>query len=172
MRSKFFVVGAVALAGCGSEEPQIPAVFFSDYYHQINDEPLASAHRAAQSDPSNGFAYTFPVQTIDVDPGTEVRLLFGRSTNDPGYPSTTGDDVILRDQVLIQTAIVDDDGHAEFPGLSISTDASVTSDTSVIPKGFLCGLTVVAVRAYEVDGEASRFLASSFLTMTSECAPP
>lgn len=99
-------------------------------------------------------------------------MLLGRSGNDPSGPSTTGDDVILADEFLVATAITDSDGRAEFPGLSIRLpDESVTSGTSVVPDEFLCGLTVVAVRSYELGDQASKFLASRFITLVSSCTP-
>jgi hypothetical protein len=168
------IAAAFALVGCqGDDHEAVPAIYFEMYLGGNQDPgPFNAAWTAAREDPGLGVAYDFPLVTADMEPGTPVRLLAGRSTNDPGYPSTTGDDVILADQMHLATSAVGDDGRVVFPPLAVTT-GSWTSDSGVIPATLLCGTTVIAARAFATgDGElpAVRFLAASFfVAVTSPC---
>jgi len=171
------VVAALALAGCQTQGDAVPGIYFemylSDAYGGHYDPtPFNQAWTAARADPALGVAYTFPLITEDMAAGTQVRLVAGRSSNDPGYPETTGDDVILADERYVASTAVDEDGRAEFAPLTVATGAW-TSDTGALPADLLCGTTVIAARAYAPgDGEVPsyRFLASTFfIAVTDAC---
>lgn len=168
MRSiRRFVLAAMVMTTAACEgEPAVPAVSFQMFSAGSYDPtPFEQAWTAARADPALGVAYTFPLVTTDVEPGTEVRLVFGRSSNPPGYPLTTADDVIIADELVVATRAVSDDGAVEFAPLAVTT-AGVTSGTSTIPAELLCGTTVIAARAFaRGDGAVPtyRFVASTFM---------
>jgi hypothetical protein len=168
------IAAALALVGCQDEDGEgVPAMYFEMYLGANQDPgPFNAAWLAAREDPGVGVAYDFPLVTADMAPETEVRLLAGRSTNGVGYPSTTGDDVILADEMLLETSVVGDDGRVVFAPLAVTT-GGWTSDSGSIPASLLCGTTVIAARAFATGDDelpASRFLAAAFfVAVTPAC---
>ena len=164
------------LAGCAIDPPApaVPAVYFKMFYGASYDEgPFDAAWTAARQDPTSGFAYTFPLITSGIEPGSQIRLIAGRSTNDPSGPSTTADDVVIADERWLATSTVVADGSVEFPPLAIAT-GTWTSESNALPADLLCGTTVIAVRAFE-PGHATvpayRFLASTFMLAATPACP-
>src|SRR5689334_16787147 len=88
----------VALAGCATNEPEVPGLHFEQ-----DPGSIVEAWTAARTDPSGQIGTTFPVVTFGMPEGAELRLLAGRSGNDPDYPATTGDDVIIANERLLAT---------------------------------------------------------------------
>ena len=164
---------ATLLAACSNttDEP-IPAVYFEMYYGGTYDPaPFNEAWLAARANPASGLDYTFPLVTVDLEPGTQVRLLAGRSSNDPGSPSTTADDVVIAEERLLATSVVEANGQAAFEPLGVA-EGNWTSDSKSIPVELLCGNTVIAVRAFERGTQkvpAYRFLASTFMVAVTAC---
>ena len=162
----------LVLASCGPTTPDVPGVAFEMFAGaQYDMQPFNEAWTAARADPARGVTYTFPLVTTGLADGTTVRLVAGRSGNDPQPPSTTGDDVIIADELWLATARVTDD-TAGFPPLGVTTGAW-GSDRAEIPADLLCGTTVIAVRAYEAgtaDLPAYRLLAATWMiAVTTPC---
>lgn len=168
------IVGVTLLEpACGTDPSAVPAVHFAMYYGGTYDQaPFDAAWSAARSNPEQGLAYTFPLVTTDIAPGTQIRLLAGRSTNDPAGPSTTADDVIILDERWVATTTVGDDEKAELPALTVATGAW-SSESNAIPVELLCGTTVIAARAFEsgADAQSFRFLAATFMTTVTPPCP-
>jgi hypothetical protein len=171
---KLLWVGLITLAACGTEQPQVPAVYFKMFYGGSYDmQPFNDAWTAARQDPSVGLAYTFPLVTTDIDSGSELRLVAGRSGNEPSGPSTTADDVIIAGERVLATTTVGGAGELAFAKLSVAT-GTWTSGTNSLPAELLCGTTVIAARAYTPGHKAVpafKFLASTFMVAVSSACP-
>jgi hypothetical protein len=154
---KKLLLASVVLGACVSDETAVPALSFPV------DGTIEDAWGQARENP--GALTTFPIAAVDIADGTEVRLLAGRSSNDPGYPFTTGDDVIIAEEHLLATSVVAG-GEVTFPQLAI-VEGVWTSDSGTLPASLLCGVTVVAARAYERAGTAHRMLAATWLVMST-----
>lgn len=150
-------------AGCATDEPSIPDLVFP------TDGSIENAWGRARTDPAAGVVTTFPTEAVGMADGTTVLLFAGRSSNGAGYPLTTGDDVIIADPHLLATSKVEDQ-RVEFPQLGVST-GTWTSESGTVPDYLLCGVTVIAARAYATTERAASQLAATWLVAVAPDCP-
>ena len=149
----------IALAGCAADTPGVAGLEFAHHDGTI-EQAWGAARTTGQVDSD------FRLVASGMPAGTTVRLIAGRSTDDPAYPLTTGDDVIMADEHLLATSRVAADGSVTFPALTV-TSGTWTSDTATVPDALLCGETVLAARAYRTSASAEQQLASTWLVVVA-----
>jgi hypothetical protein len=148
--------------GVGDERPA--ALYFTDSTTGLY--PLSDAWNAALADPTVGLDYGFPVTSVGVPEDAIVRLYVGYSSM-----LHTADDVILLEELLLDTTVMEADGTAHFSPLDVVVEGGVSSDTAALPAQYLCGETVFAARAFLASDDeppAFEFLAATSIIFASE----
>jgi hypothetical protein len=163
------VAGALELlAGCGDNLKPWPKFAFEMFYGgRFDDRSFLAAWRAAAQDPAAGINYGLRVIAYSLRVGTVVTLVSGRTTTGSIFPEVIDGQAQIADERLLATSAVAEDGLATFPPLAVVPGDQWVENSGAIPVELLCGVAVVAARAFE-DGER---IASTWFVVDPGCSP-
>jgi len=149
------------LTGCGAPEGESVVLQL-----QLNADPGEApafniTWRDARAQPQLALAYAFPARSRELAGGTPVELVVARYT---GLYDGLGR-IVVQEPFRVMTSPLGEDGGVRFQPLSVASGAT-SSDSGEIPASYLCGETVILVRAGDEAGYRAE---DHYLAVTEAC---